>query len=520
MRAVFRKFVLAFVLVALLVQQQREAKAQVLQALEALEYTGVINDLVAWAVNANLLRQGVAVGSAAAVAAIAATYAAMGSVILAAGGSNASVASVQGDPVWLASMLGLGGMPEPGLSFGGYTMKANLGSSGAASSLTMTPNYVEQSYAPIGYGTQCGEPSGTPTDTPGVYHCWQSAVSQGAPVYRSSTCATGALCQGLPVVPSGNLGWSWVLPDGGEVLWADDPAVFAKWWVFLNDPWDGQSAATTQDPSAQYVWSLASYDVVADASGNAYVDIVVNVGSTGAVSTYDQGDAGLGSPGVELPLGGSLDQLAPDVTEDMLNLPVDPNAIASMVNSAWQTAAAQPGYQGEPFNPAVPVDGADVGQEGSTATWGDLLSSPAPLGATSGTTTGVVPISPTASSAPSGPASGATGTNPASGGSGASGTSGSGGICAVDPTAAACAALGTASASGAVGASSVSVSLTPWSIGPDTGTCPAPLVVTVFGQALSFDYGPLCLLAGQLQPVFLSLCALAAAYIVAMGIKS
>ncbi|WP_459713360.1 virulence factor TspB C-terminal domain-related protein [Paraburkholderia sp. 2C] len=90
-------------------------------------------------------------------------------------------------------------------------------------------------------------------------------------------------------------------------------------------------------------------------------------------------------------------------------------------------------------------------------------------------------------------------------------------MCELDPSASACALLGTATAD-TLPSSSVSVSLTPWDIGPSTGTCPGPVVIPVFGYELSFSWTPMCTFAADVRPIVLAVCGIAAAFIVAMGI--
>jgi hypothetical protein len=43
--------------------------------------------------------------------------------------------------------------------------------------------------------------------------------------------------------------------------------------------------------------------------------------------------------------------------------------------------------------------------------------------------------------------------------------------------------------------------------------------MNVFGQTLTFDYTPLCTFAADVRAMVLAVCGLAAAFIVAMGIK-
>jgi hypothetical protein len=69
-------------------------------------------------------------------------------------------------------------------------------------------------------------------------------------------------------------------------------------------------------------------------------------------------------------------------------------------------------------------------------------------------------------------------------------------------------------------ASSVAVSLSPWNVGPTSGTCPAPVTFAVFGYSMSLSYTPICTFAQDVNPIVLAVCALFAAFIVVMGFKS
>ncbi|WP_429411131.1 virulence factor TspB C-terminal domain-related protein [Paraburkholderia sp. GAS82] len=237
-----------------------------------------------------------------------------------------------------------------------------------------------------------------------------------------------------------------------------------------------------------------------------------------------------------------------DTPSSELTEGVAPQTTADMVNALWQQAAAKPGYAGLPYPSTDPITPSDVstwesdnssfapdvgddlgvgsgvgsqGNSGSSSSVGSLPSSgqasdgtgPATSSGTApGTTTTGVTTMPT----------GSTGTGTGTGSTGASGTSTSSDtadLCAEDPTASACATLGTATA-GTLPSSSVSISLSPWSIGPTNGTCPAPVSFVVFGQTLTIDYTPICTFAADVNPIVVAVCGFAAAFIIVMGFKS
>lgn len=239
------------------------------------------------------------------------------------------------------------------------------------------------------------------------------------------------------------------------------------------------------------------------------------------------------------------------VPSSELSQPINPQLMADSVDALWQEASALPGYSGVPYDPTNPVTSTDAtnwqnsnpsytpevgdglgtgsgsgteGQPGSGGSIGALPinNTPGSSDPTPGVNTGTPTGTGTGTGTSTG-ASGTTGTGTGTGTStGASGTSGTdtADLCSEDPTASACAGLGAPPAPGSIPASSVSVGLSPWSIGPASGTCPAPLSVTVFGNALSFSFTPLCTFASEIAPLLIALCALLAAWIVVAGIRS
>jgi hypothetical protein len=62
--------------------------------------------------------------------------------------------------------------------------------------------------------------------------------------------------------------------------------------------------------------------------------------------------------------------------------------------------------------------------------------------------------------------------------------------------------------------------MSPWNVGASDGTCPAPKQISVLGSQYSLAFDPLCTAVQMLRPLVLALCALAAAFIVAMGVTA
>lgn len=231
----------------------------------------------------------------------------------------------------------------------------------------------------------------------------------------------------------------------------------------------------------------------------------------------------VGTSGCETATGASV---PPPVTESAsaaaANTPsgddgdeLSPAVLAALANALWQQAADQSGYTGVPYPASAPVTSSQASSVESS-----LGSSAPTIGSAvtgAGSLSGASSSTPFAVTAPSGTS---TGTSTGASGTSGGGTDGTPDLCQLDPTASACADLGTPPASGAIPSSSVSVSMSPWSIGPASGTCPSPIVVQVFGTSLTFDYTPVCTFAGRVEPVVLAVCALAAALIVVGGLKS
>ncbi len=208
--------------------------------------------------------------------------------------------------------------------------------------------------------------------------------------------------------------------------------------------------------------------------------------------------------------GQTMDQAVGALTPGEESQKLTSDALKKLTDYLMSGAAAKPGYSGLPYSPATPVTDDDatkaIGSSGTKAPTVGALGSPvsnpqSPTSWTPSSTDGGLTIPDAGSS--SGASSVTVNYNP----------------CGNDPNLAGCADLGSAS-SPSVGASVVSVSMSPWSIGPASGTCPQPLSVDIFGQSYQVSYQPLCTVASGLQPVIVALGALAAALIVAMGLKS
>ncbi|MCA8094474.1 hypothetical protein LGM65_26970 [Burkholderia anthina] len=92
--------------------------------------------------------------------------------------------------------------------------------------------------------------------------------------------------------------------------------------------------------------------------------------------------------------------------------------------------------------------------------------------------------------------------------------------CSANPSAAGCAAFGDIGDPPDLPSSAANVSLSPMDVGPLNGQCPADVTVMVFGSDLALSYGPICTVAASLRPVVLMLCAVGAALIFVLGLRS
>lgn len=147
----------------------------------------------------------------------------------------------------------------------------------------------------------------------------------------------------------------------------------------------------------QYDSDYDIYDFVDVTGTNALPSSEVCPGGYFSTSTNTCVGGGGASPGgpVTKPMKQATDE---DLTPLEKAQPVSPELMTAIVNQSWQTAAAQPGYQGMPYDPADPITPRELETQRteSPTTWpplGDVLS-PAEIPATT-TKPATVPV-PTA----------------------------------------------------------------------------------------------------------------------------
>ncbi|MEX3954722.1 virulence factor TspB C-terminal domain-related protein [Trinickia sp. EG282A] len=503
--AMWKKIVLLFTLVAMSCQQA--ANAQALPVLEA-SFGGVMNEAIGGAVAANLARRGITVAANDAV--FQSTMNFIGTAVNDANYASAAVttvAAIAGAPVWLTTALGLGALAAVGgVAWGIYQFTQNNGTGTlpngqpVPASLSLTPSSTGAgtgtlaSPAPVGFyqlynNNSCNSftttncPTGLPTTVP-TNLPYEASVDN----YTFVACVSGADC-------AQQLGAILQQKTCGNGAMVTN--------CVLSYQSQGMQGVIGGQPTETFITRLDYDNYTVDPSTGQQVigtHSFATTGGGGVTPNY-------GYVAPAQPVTGSLSSLP--ITSSMLSQPLPAALTAQMANQLWQNAAAKPGYVGEPYSSTNPITEADVGSASVHPTFGDLVEGlPAPSGSTT------VPIAPTGITPVTNPGTG-TGT-----GTGITSPASSVDPCAIDPSASACAPLGSAPAAPPIPTSSTSVAMSPWSVGPADGACPSPKTFEVFGSSYSLAFDPLCSLVQSIRPVVLALCALAAAFIVAMGVTA
>ena len=246
-----------------------------------------------------------------------------------------------------------------------------------------------------------------------------------------------------------------------------------------------QSQTFTLNGQMYYVWATASKQSTTQCP----------TGWTPASSTT----CTLAASGQPTPVTAS--EALASLTPEQLAKPLNPEVVAQIADSAWKKAAAQPGYQGYPYDAANPITPADVTAyrtANPTAPWptvGDALKpQPAPQGGTAGD-----PFTlPNSAAEPVTPPGGST------------------------PPPAETPTLfdwAIPAQSESIPKQQVPVTYTPTVFSAATG-CPAPVTFEMFASTYAISYSPACSLMSTLAPIFLACGAAAAALIFASALKS
>ncbi|MDN7680967.1 virulence factor TspB C-terminal domain-related protein [Burkholderia cenocepacia] len=495
----FKRLVVVFALVSMLCHQQA-ANAQALAVLEPV-FNGVINRAVGGAILANLERRGLVTAANDAVfqstmkwvgqAANDASYV---------GAAAGTVASIAGAPVWLATAVGVGALAAAGaVAWGVY----ELTQSGTASTpqLTLTPTTAT---APGGASSPNGASSPGGASSPSGGSGPVQEVPAGGGLYSGPSKVT----PGYGALPSDYRFYVATVVGGTAVVGActaqRDCAVQAayfdaqqcKYPLTFTSVGTGCSIVVDASPASGFTGS----DGVTLYTYNAHLAYTDSNGTgrsvDGQYSVYENPSY---VPSTQpQPVTGTLTQLP--ITNDMLTAPAPNELTSQLAEKLWEKASAMPGYNGYPYSSVNPVSSADLASSGQSPTWSDLVEG-TPKASVSDSTVSIAPdFYPSTGTG--------TGTTP-------SNSSG----CVAGSQLAGCVPLGDVPASAPIPASETSIPFAPWSIGSVDGTCPAPQTVRIFDADYSFSFDPFCTVVQKLRPLVLALCALAAAFIVAMGVS-
>jgi len=475
-----KKIVLVIGLVSMLFQIQ-VAQAQALPFLSTV-FNGTINRAIGAGILSNLARRGITVAANDAVFAETMSFVGKAANDASYVSTAAGVAAtVLGAPVWLSAAISVGALAAAGgVAWGLYQLTQT--GTGLSTQLTLTPT----------------NPVSTPLPVAAPAGSWTAYTSPGC------NPAITTVCGAHPALPSTLQYYDSGYPNSGSVIGCISIIDCATQRLAAEISFEStvmsnvQGSVSVQPPgclgdgcaySLMLTWTPLPSDPTVTGE-NVPVFPSINPAYVTPIKTTT----------------GTLSSLP--ITADMLAAPLPQSLTASLADSLWRNAAAQPGYDGYPYSPTSPITQADVATAPVSPTWNDAVEGlPRPLGSTS------VPLS--VNPIPNTPYTPGT-TNPASGSTGTSPTQDP---CLLEPNASACAPLGTAPAAPPIPTSSASVGLSPVPVGPSDGVCPAAQHMSVFGSDLAFDYLPLCSFVASLRPLVLALCALAAALIVVMGIR-
>jgi hypothetical protein len=318
------------------------------------------------------------------------------------------------------------------------------------------------------------------------------SISVTAP--SSGTAAAGILYTGNSTMPPMSTIVSSSINSDLTIVTYTSPYYYTSHWI-------STTAFTNPNPSlytAHQTYTLGATLYYVWNSGGVQ-------GTTPCPSGYSlsNGQCVSSGGGTTTTTGQTLPQAVAELSSSELTQPLSTDAMAKMSDYLVSQAASQAGYTGIPYTATTPVSASNAvsAQTTMAANWPSVaaITTAVPAG-------GFVPA--TSATGADTPVSASTvvvtTTSP----------------CVADPNIAGCADLGAAPASGAVATNSYAVTLTGWSIGPASGTCPADVQVSILGSQYALSYGPLCRLATGCQPVVVALCGLAAALIVVAGVRS
>lgn len=373
----------------LFIQQQAYAQA-VLAPVENYVVNRAIGGMIA---NRIALSRGVAANDAAWFATAAndpvykATMAGVGKVMTGANVASTALGialTVAGAPVWLTVAAGLGVLAVGTIIASNQTgSSVSLVSTGSGNKLSV------QGVAPTlpAYSVP-GQIGSNGCPSAGISFCppksLQLTLAQGAQVYRDpKDCLPGYWCYAFPPKPE-NLTMSFPVSSSSS-LWFNNPVWIAasnindlsKYWVSANY---GESIGpdSSGKGTVTVIEATASGFVYSD-DGTPYWYLWIHEARSGCamptcdpvngLPNYDRTyfqypTTGEFAPGTYAKYYTSLDQAMKDLATDSgtKSVKVSQQLLANLGNKAWQQAAAQQGYSGQPYPAANPLSAIDVAQ--------------------------------------------------------------------------------------------------------------------------------------------------------------
>ncbi|NDI84617.1 hypothetical protein [Undibacterium crateris] len=310
--------------------------------------------------------------------------------------------AIAGAPVWMTIAASLAITTLGALYFantaavspGVPTANVKITADGKVSIQNAAPNTNISSYAP---------PASVPSTSP-FNDAYVNAASAGMLVFKTAQCyATDSWCNLFPAFPAGITASSFPFyTAGGSVVVVgkqlSDVDKFNGIWVstinaatpphtdgfpviYLGAAWQqpsvpGQQARLVQSSMSTHwtnnngVWTSTTTAPVVNASNM------------------------LGDPRYAPQTFNNLSDAVANMTDDTLKMPLSADQLAAVANAAWQQAASDPNYHGQPYSASQPITAADVAtwqqnQKNQLPTLGDMLTPASSPG------TQTVPVSPT-----------------------------------------------------------------------------------------------------------------------------
>jgi hypothetical protein len=394
---VLKKFVVLFVLCAMLLQQQ-QTFAQALPVAPAANF--VMNRAVGGVITRVAVSRGFAANDPRIVATMVGASSQLTALNVVSGVAGVALA-IAGAPVWLTVVGSLGVLAI------GAAIIAGTSSMSIEETAAGTKIRVDNSGSPAQPGYEPAPPQAV----------FQKYIDYGYEIYREPNCFSSQPCYAFPLLPTGDVPIKWTPPSNSEggpiaiVFWSL-PSFFSKWtpWrVPPNTPFNGNwypgtynSAGTFTPDLSTATWTVGpDWEMASNGQRRLIGQLKLTTpGYADIASGFVSSDYPLiFSPTIGPSWHGNLDSALSALSPEAKAQPVSDAVIAKIVDTAWKNAASQPNYQGLPYSVTQPVTASDVAtwraeNPTSVPTLGDLLM-PANNPGTS-----TVPISPTVVASP------------------------------------------------------------------------------------------------------------------------